>query len=166
VSVLVVHERPTDERRSKILVATDGSDGSRFAVETLAGFAAPEGRKVTVLAVAPDQIMLVAPAAVPVPVMLPRVPDEAHDVLKEQAREVADEAANILQARGFETETLVVEGHPADEILKEEASGTYEMVALGSRGMGPVRRALLGSVSDHVSRYAGACLVTRSRASS
>jgi len=161
VSVLIVHTRPDDPARTKMLFATDGSEGSQIALESLLGFADPSSHEVTVLSAAPDPIMLMAPAAAPIPVMLPRVPEEAHDHLRALAGEVVESAAKALTEGGFVTRSLVVEGHPADEILKEEAEGGYGLVVLGSRGLGAVRRALLGSVGDHVARYAGATLVGR-----
>ena len=161
VSVLIAHTRSDDPARTKILFATDGSEGSKIALETLAGFADAASHEVTVLSTAPDPIMLLAPAAAPIPVMLPRIPEEAHDQLRAIASEAVELAARALADTGFVTRSLVAEGHPADEILKEEAAGDYDLVALGSRGLGPVRRALLGSVGDHVARYAGATLVGR-----
>ena len=161
VSVLVVHTRPDDPTRSKLLFATDGSEGSQVALDALVGFADPSSHEVTVLSTAPDAIMLMAPSAAPIPVMLPRAPEEAHDRLRERADEVVEVAAKTLNDAGFVTREVVAEGHPADEILKEEAEGGYGLVVLGSRGLGAVRRALLGSVGDHVARYAGATLVGR-----
>ena len=55
----------------------------------------------------------------------------------------------------------VATGNPTQQLLEEAHSGSFDLVAVGSRGLGPFRRALLGSVSDHVVRHSRAALVGR-----
>ena len=46
-------------------------------------------------------------------------------------------------------------GDPDDEILRFcEEQGDVGLLVLGSRGLGPVRRRLMGSVSESVVRHA------------
>jgi nucleotide-binding universal stress UspA family protein len=53
----------------------------------------------------------------------------------------------------------VAEGYAADEILNTAEQGKYDMIVIGSRGMGAVGRFLVGSVSDRVVHHAH-CSVT------
>lgn len=50
--------------------------------------------------------------------------------------------------------TAVAVGHPADEILRHAAAKQADAIVLGSHGHGAVRRFVLGSVADRVSRGA------------
>ncbi|HJR46511.1 MAG TPA: universal stress protein, partial [Actinomycetota bacterium] len=69
--------------------------------------------------------------------------------------------ADEFRTAGYETETAAVWGHPHEQILKETESFGADIVVVGSRGLGPLKRALLGSVSDQVVRHAPATLVGR-----
>lgn len=64
----------------------------------------------------------------------------------ERARDRVAVAA--LRAPGILVpETRVLEGPPA-EAISEAARGVIDLLVMGSRGYGPIRRALLGSVSE------------------
>ena len=56
----------------------------------------------------------------------------------------------FLRERGIESEMKVANGDPAEEILKEARQGGYDLLIVGTRGLGPVGRLLLGSVSSKV----------------
>jgi len=47
----------------------------------------------------------------------------------------------------------VLEGPPA-EVISEAIRGVIDLLVMGSRGYGPIRRALLGSVSEGLVRAA------------
>ena len=49
---------------------------------------------------------------------------------------------------------VVVQGDPRVEIVHEAEEGRVDMVALGARGLGPLKRVLLGSTSLAAARYA------------
>ena len=55
--------------------------------------------------------------------------------------------------------SIVVAGHPADVILERLREGRHDLLVMGTRGLGRVGSALLGSVSQtvlHKARGAGA----------
>ena len=162
-SVLVVHEAPPGDGRGRVLVGTDGSRGAEFTIETLARFADPSRTDITVVSAVPLSSPLVAP--VPGPTFLPAGALEQNQELQrrihEEAERHAERAATLLRDAGFETKAHVVSGNPTEQLLQEAASGEFDLVAVGSRGLGPFRRALLGSVSDHVVRHSRAALVGR-----
>ena len=172
VSTYVLHNSPvttvlvhgSENRRSdraKLLFATDGSKDAALALDALADFTDPERCDITVVSVAPNIGMLVAPAGVPIPILLPHVSDEAYGYFLERAEEIVASAARVLREKGFDAGSNVLQGHPALAILDEEHRGGYSLVVIGSRGLGPIRRGLLGSVSDQVARHASACLIGR-----
>jgi len=70
-----------------------------------------------------------------------------------------DSAAEVLaatqRALGLEgAESRVLRGHPGSAICQFAAEVSARAVIVGSRGRGGLKRAVLGSVSDHVVRNA------------
>jgi nucleotide-binding universal stress UspA family protein len=51
-------------------------------------------------------------------------------------------------------ELILAEGRPAEEILKQVRERAIDLVVLGSRGSGSLKRLLLGSTSEQVLREA------------
>ena len=56
--------------------------------------------------------------------------------------------------QGLEPETVLLHGAPAEEIARR-VQGVVDLLFVGSRGYGPLRRALLGGVSGALVRDAG-----------
>ncbi len=63
------------------------------------------------------------------------------------------EQASAHLGRG-DIETRVLEGRPGEALCRLAEELSARAIVMGTRGRGGVRRALLGSVSDHVVRYA------------
>lgn len=86
----------------------------------------------------------------------------AHEARAERARELVTVAA--LRAPGtLVTETCVLEGRPAAAIIRA-ARGMTDLLVMGSRGYGPIRRALLGSVSEALVHAAAVPVLVMPRA--
>jgi nucleotide-binding universal stress UspA family protein len=162
-SVLIAHEALPGNGKGRVVVGADGSRGAEFTVETLARFADPARTEITVVSVVPPNSALLM--SVPGPTYIPAEVLEHNEELERQMREEAqrhaDRAATLLRDAGFEVEAHIASGNPTEHLLKEADSGEFDLVAVGSRGLGPFRRALLGSVSDHVVRHSRAALVGR-----
>ena len=45
---------------------------------------------------------------------------------------------------------MLVEGRPADKIIEVSQQGKYDLIVIGSRGLGGIKEFFLGSVSDRV----------------
>jgi len=43
------------------------------------------------------------------------------------------------------------QGRPADKIIETATKGKYDIIVIGSRGLGGIKQLLLGSVSDRFS---------------
>jgi nucleotide-binding universal stress UspA family protein len=82
---------------------------------------------------------------------------------KQRAREFVDEQAERIEAEGGKVKDAhLAFGIPDQEIVKLGEELDAGIIVVGSRGLGGVRRALLGSVSGSVVRHAhGPVLVVR-----
>ena len=78
-----------------------------------------------------------------------------------QAREAANTATRTAQSElGLKNaEIRILTGEPGAAICKLAAELSAEAIVVGNRGRGRLKRALLGSVSDHVVRNAPCTVV-------
>ena len=75
----------------------------------------------------------------------------------------------IHEAKGRMQELSDVEGHAAYGLAGEELaafSDKVDILVVGSRGYGPVKRLVLGSTSDYLQRHARCSLLVLTRATS
>jgi nucleotide-binding universal stress UspA family protein len=128
----------------RILVAYDGSEPARRALDTTIELAKASDGLVTVVSV--------------VPVHPGRVPIDPWDDPRVHALELR-EAVQILAARGVTAEYIQPSGDPARKIEQLADEGGFDTIVLGSRGLGAVSRFLQGSVSEHVATHASATVV-------
>ena len=130
---------------TKILLATDGSRDAELALSTSVDLADSTKSELHVVTVAPGY-----------PSYDVRRP-EVVEQLREQAEEILeDQVKKIEQMGGKVTEKhLRIAGrHRADQIVEVAEETEVGLIVMGSRGLGGVRRALMGSVSDSVVRHA------------
>ena len=156
-SVLIVHHAKLGPDIPRLLVAVDGSRGCEFAARAATGMTVPSAKIRVVSCFAPVTAFMVPGAVGSIPVVSGDSYDKAMSTAERRAAHFADE----FRTAGYETETAAVWGHPHEQILKETESFGADIVVVGSRGLGPLKRALLGSVSDQVVRHAPATLVGR-----
>lgn len=128
----------------RILVAYDGGEPAKRALETAAMLAKQFGALVSVVSV--------------VPYHSGRMPVDPWDdeVVHRQA---LDEARSLLALQGIEADTLEPTGDPARTIERIALDGGFDTVVVGSRGLGAVSRFFQGSVSEHVATHAGVTVV-------
>lgn len=79
----------------------------------------------------------------------------------EHAWQLVERTCRELRDAGFESEGAVLSGSAGPHLLKEAENLSADLVVVGSRGQGPMRRTFLGSVSDQVVRHGPATLVGR-----
>jgi nucleotide-binding universal stress UspA family protein len=127
---------------TKVLLATDDSGDAELAATTAVGLAKNTSSEVHV-----------------VHVWRP-VPSVHFDALirqemRREAQEILDEQVKKIEGLGGTVaETHLREGGASEEIVSLAAEIRAGLVAVGSRGRGRMRRALMGSVSDAVVRHA------------
>ncbi|MEN8762288.1 MAG: universal stress protein [Thiogranum sp.] len=137
----------------KILLATDGSESARAAVDCLLRFPFPKHSDVTLLTVI-DRNVFKNEA-------MSSINEEQRDELEETEKIVqvaaqellAEEAARLTSAGWSESRELRI-GHPAEEIARLAEQLDSDCIIVGSHGTSGIKRFLLGSVSDYVLQYA------------
>lgn len=138
-----------------ILLATDGSKDAAAATAFLRELPLPASSKLRVMTAVSFPTFALEP---------PPVREFKSSVL-EDARRVIEEARAMLAPRGFEIETEVVIGSPKDEIPRIAREWNADLVVVGARGLGRIKRFLLGSVSLAVARHVSCpVLVVKGRA--
>lgn len=79
---------------------------------------------------------------------------ELRESVATEARQAGERTAKILRRRWPEVEMLVTQGDPRVEIVHVAEETRVDMIALGTRGLGPTKRFFVGSTSLAVARYA------------
>jgi nucleotide-binding universal stress UspA family protein len=125
-----------------ILVAVDGSDHAAQALRTAAQLASEEHARLTLITAVPPTPALAQITASGA--ALAEVADLMGDAGRQIRRQV-DELPDDISIT-----TIVVSGHPAPKILQQLREGDHDLLVMGTRGLGRVGSALLGSVSQAV----------------
>lgn len=139
------------------------ADGSQLAEQALAdGLAVcrPPDRVVVATVVEAADPTLAVGTGMAGGVMSAADVERLQDERLTAARALLDETCNGL-ALGA-AEMMIVEGEPGPALCDLAASLPASVMVIGTRGRGGFRRAVLGSVSDHVVRNAPCPVVTRS----
>jgi len=133
-----------------ILLAVDGSEEARLATRAATELSGATGSEVQVVYVLPSAGELIGPHSYPADrreSLLEGAERDARAFLDEQAERIRSEGGNV-------TETHLVRGRADREIVNLSEEVGAGLIVMGSRGLGGVRRALMGSVSDSVVRHA------------
>jgi nucleotide-binding universal stress UspA family protein len=136
----------------RILVGLDGSSHALRTAETAAKLAARFGAELHFLTVT-------APREVPVEVQeyleAENLLGEPRYALDEQTQTIVDKVRAIAeQARVRTIQTVVREGKPVSVLVDYAKDHQMDLLVVGSRGLGAIEAALLGSVSKKVSQLA------------
>ena len=86
--------------------------------------------------------------------LTPPVVSELIEVTREDSIRILAEGETKATAEGVQVETLLLEGHIVEEILKTARDGHFDLIVLSARGVSRITEILLGSVSDGVVRHA------------
>ncbi len=65
-------------------------------------------------------------------------------------KEMLDESLKLFEGTLVVVDTVIRSGDAGREIIAEAESGKYDLIVMGSRGLGAFSRAMLGSVSNKV----------------
>jgi nucleotide-binding universal stress UspA family protein len=132
------------EHPMKILLAYDGDPSAKRALQTAAKMAQAFEATIDVVSVVPYR-----PGRAP---MDPWDDRDVHDL------ELQD-AVKQLAMLGLTCKTIEPIGAIAPEIERVAREGGYDLVVVGSRGLGTLDRLLQGSVSGHVATHAETTVV-------
>ena len=146
--VMVVRWKPV-VFPAKILLATDGSEEAVLAAQSAADLAARTGSELHVAHVGKTLSHggFVGVEVGPLPAGPQELLDkEAKELLEAQLERMGEAGASV-------TEAHLMSGRADEEIIFLAEGVGADLVVVGSRGLGGIRRARLGSVSDSVVRH-------------
>ena len=134
----------------KILLAIDGSDFSKAAVQSVIARPWPPNSEVKVLhVVEPPALLMGREMAGPDPEF-----EVVWKALRDQSKELVLKAAEKLREAKFNVSTELVEGDPKSQIIDIANEWRADMIVVGSHGRTGLSRFLIGSVSQAVVRHA------------
>jgi nucleotide-binding universal stress UspA family protein len=140
---------------TKILLATEGSEEAQLAAKTAAELAKSTGSELHVVHV----FLWVRPSALD-PISMDTT---VHEAVESKARERIKKLVRRIEASGGAVQRSHLKGgEPDAEIVALGEEIGAGLIVMGSRGLGGMKRALTGTVSDSVVRHAHCpVLVTR-----
>ncbi len=134
---------------TRILLATDSSKEATLAARTAVDLASKTGSELHVVYVTHVPLYM-DPSTERI-----RLIDEVEEEVRQEAQRFLDEQVEqITAAGGVVTQSHLGLGMPTGQIVLVAERIGAGLIAMGSRGLGGIRRALIGSVSDSVVRHA------------
>lgn len=136
----------------KVLLAVDGSEEAERAARLGVMLSDKTDSELHIVYAAPTTSLYALPES---QIYAPQTHDTLVDIAKKSGREVLDDQLNKLKEMGGEVAgTHLGLGRPDSEIVRISEDIGAGIVIVGSRGLGALRRALMGSVSESVVRHA------------
>lgn len=146
----------------KILYPTDLSENARYAFSYAVSLAQQYDARITILHVleelSPTALWMVGDIIGEK--RWSALKSEKHDsvieALRSRLQAFCDEVSEDVPDCPFVVEkTLVETGHPVDRIIELADTGSYDVIVMGSRGLGVLGDVMLGSTSRRVLRRCG-----------
>jgi nucleotide-binding universal stress UspA family protein len=143
----------------KILVCTDGSQQSQKALEKASVIA--QGCNVHEVAIihVDDQKQYIPSAAEGTNKEQMEKYFKTIEEYKEEKKKILQEALKVFEEKNIKARTILKEGHPSHIIVRVGCEEGFDMIVMGSRGLGGLKKVFLGSVSSAVVQEAGECSV-------
>ncbi|CAN6288131.1 unnamed protein product [Urochloa humidicola] len=147
----------------KVVVALDDSDFSRHALAWVldhlfppaaADIEQPPPELVLVHALEPLRHVMYPVGPGSAVYGAPSMMESVRAAQAENARTLLDRAKRTCHQRGVSAEAVVVEGEPREALCRAAADMGAGLLVVGSRGLGAIKRAFLGSVSDYCAHHA------------
>ena len=138
----------------KILLATDGSEDATLAARGAAELAQETGSELHLVHVRP-KVTPHQPGYYVGPGVIERAQQKERERLERESQRLLDAQVAGVRSVGCEVaRTYLRVGRPDEEIATQAEEIGAGLIVMGSRGLGGIKRALIGSVSDSVVRYA------------
>ncbi|MFH0748559.1 MAG: universal stress protein [Candidatus Bathyarchaeota archaeon] len=136
----------------KILVPIDGSDHARKALEYALDLAEKYQADLEMLNVVPT--VPIAPLAYlqdPMVVRAGWAVPYLGDLRSSNEKMLSETLTNAKKTKpGLNISSKQVEGRPSNKIVEAAKEGNFDLIVMGSRGLGGIEEFFLGSVSDRV----------------
>jgi nucleotide-binding universal stress UspA family protein len=133
---------------SKVLVGIDGSPFAEKALRCAVDIAKTYRSKLIIVHVVLRRFYAVAPSEAGILATTVFVKE-----METEGKEIINKAEAYVREQGVDYDCRLLQGVPAEEIVKLSQDEKADLVVLGSRGLSEVRAFLLGSVSDKVSHH-------------
>lgn len=135
----------------KILIATDGSDFSQYAVQTFLDRPWPEGSEVRLLSILDHPVVSYVTTGELLPMNYNDLDQQVRTNLE---KEVAATAARIEAESPHAVTWSIREGRVAEEIIDEAKLWGADLIMMGTHGRHGLSRFLLGSVAERIVSHA------------
>ena len=139
---------------NRVLVPIDGSKHSGEVVQFLLQMPLPHHTEVLLMTVVQSFAAAFVKAYTLDLERDRKIIDELQKSEEEAAERLITEAERQFHSGGYKASVIVARGDPSQEILREAARRSVDLITLGAKGLGGVRGFLLGSVSQRITRYA------------
>jgi nucleotide-binding universal stress UspA family protein len=130
---------------SKILVPTDGSKTAQKAAAYAIGLAKQLHASIIIMCVI-DKRFLVSRTVLVEPSSR-YVTESIEDYQQEAAERYAKEIKKLCGKKGVRSTTVIIQGHPVEEIVKQAEKSKAGLIVMGSHGESALAAAALGSVT-------------------
>jgi nucleotide-binding universal stress UspA family protein len=121
-----------------ILVALDESGESKKGINKAIFLAKLSGAKITGV-----NVIVVAPTLVSTVL-------DYRKFLTKKAQAMLDSIKKSCEKQGIQFASKILQGSPASKIAEFAEKGKFDLVIVGSRGLGGIKGAILGSVANSI----------------
>jgi nucleotide-binding universal stress UspA family protein len=127
---------------TKILVPVDGSDNSYRALDAALVLSEKLGSNITVIHVMEE---------VPIThIGSEKLLNELLEAYKKENQDILSRCSEIATQKGLTINTFLLQGNPASVILDFSKKEKFDMLIMGSRGLGKFKELILGSVTSKI----------------
>lgn len=127
---------------TNILVPVDGSDNSYRALDAALLFSEKLGSNITAVHVM-EQVPITHIGS-------EKLLSEFLEAYKKENQDILSKCSEIATQKGLTIKTLLLQGNPASVILDYSKQEKFDLLIMGSRGMGKFKELILGSVSSKI----------------
>jgi nucleotide-binding universal stress UspA family protein len=160
--VLIARAPHIDVKR--VLLVTDGTEYSKYAIEHLGICPIPESAAISVMHVLPPELtpdMLIRSWPYGIDALPPVLSSDIDESLAMRTAEEGKIGEELLKSTvdhlcsmNIQAEPILKRGDAATEILSYAHENHIDLIIAGSRGLSQIRNLLLGSVSSKLTHYA------------
>ena len=127
---------------TNILVPIDGSDNSFRALDAALLLSEKLGSNISVIHVMEE---------VPIThIGSEKILNELLEAYKKENQDILLKCSEIANQKGLTIKTFLLQGNPASVILDYNKKKKFDLVIMGSRGLGKFKELILGSVSSKI----------------
>ncbi len=150
-SVRISRPRPADAAEPRIVIGVDGSNSSKKVVNTVLERAWPAKAQVLLMSVVEPKMSVVDNSLMATEI---RWMFEEADDKKEAAGKMLENFAKKFRQKGFQARCQVGLGDPKQALVNEAKAWGADSIFIGARGLGEMKRFLIGGVSTAVATRA------------